>query len=38
MNQLNVNLKIDLKPEMNIFPFDKIKTTNYSIDIDEKTV
>jgi len=34
---IEFNLKIDLKPEMNIFPFDKIKTINYNIDIDEKT-
>ena len=34
---IEFNLKIDLKPEMNIFPFDKIKTINYSIDIDGRT-
>ena len=34
---IEFNLKIDLKPEMNIFPFDKIKTMNYNIDIDERT-
>ena len=34
---IEFNLKIDLKPEMNIFPFDKIKTMNYNIDVDEIT-
>jgi len=34
---IEFNLKIDLKPEINIFPFDKIKTINYNIDIDERT-
>jgi trigger factor len=34
---IEFNLKIDLKPEINIFPFDKIKTINYNIDVDERT-
>ncbi len=34
---IEIIFKIDLKPEMNIFPFDKIKTINYNIDIDEGT-
>jgi trigger factor len=34
---IEIIFKIDLKPEMNIFPFNKIKTTDYNIDIDERT-
>ena len=34
---IEFNLKIDLKPEINIFPFNQIKTTDYNIDIDKKT-
>ena len=34
---IELGLKIDLKPEMNIFPLDKIKTTKYKMNIDERT-
>ncbi len=35
---IELNLKIDLKPKINIFPFNKIKIINYNINIDEKTI
>ena len=35
---VELGIKIDLKPEMNIFPFEKIKAMKYNIDIDKKTI
>ena len=31
-------IKIDLQPEINIFPFSKIKLINYSIEVDKKSI
>ena len=33
---IELNIKIDLKPDIKIFPFDKITSTKYIIDIDQK--
>jgi len=34
---VELNVKIDLEPEIKIFPFEKIESTKYKIDIDKKT-
>ena len=33
---IELNIKIDLQPDIKIFPFDKITSTKYIIDIDKK--